>query len=274
MSDSSPRPPRFGAQQRERYARQLLLSEVGVAGQRRLQQACVAIVGVGGLGANAAMHLAAAGVGQLVLIDLDPLERSNLHRQVLYRESQLNTSKVLAAKAQIQDLNPDVQITCHECRLDGQNAQSLLIDAHLVLDGSDNYETRHHINEYCGSLGIPWVYGAAEGMEGQVSTFWPNAEPGRWACYHCLFPEETQGDNGGCHRRGVLGPVPGMIAQLQALEAIKLIVGFGEPLRNRLLKVNMATAAFQSFRFAPDPACCCASWSTSPSFQHLYLAKS
>jgi molybdopterin/thiamine biosynthesis adenylyltransferase len=262
---------RFGSQQRERYARQLLLDNVGVAGQRRLAQARVAVVGVGGLGANAAMYLAAAGVGTLDLIDLDPLERSNLHRQVLYREPQLGMSKVAAAKAQLAALNPEVAVHSHECRLDSHNALSVLSKANLLIDGSDNFETRHVINQSCGELGIPWVYGAAEAMEGQLSVFWPNAQPGQWACYHCLFPEETQGDNGGCHRRGVLGPVPGFIAQLQVIEAIKLIVGFGELLKNRLLTVNMANSEFQKFRFPADPGCHCANWEASPSLNERYL---
>lgn len=254
---------RLSAQQRERYSRQILLPSIGVPGQKRLQQARIAIVGAGGLGSNVAMALAAAGVGYLRIIDPDPLELSNLHRQVLYRATDVGEPKVLAAQNQLRQLNNAAEVNSINCRLSIDNAKELFESCSLVIDGSDNFTTRSAINQACGQMRLPWVHGAAEALSGQLSVFWPNKQPGQYACYHCLYPQQSLTEEGGCHRRGVLGMVPSIIAQLQAVEAVKIITGWGQPLYNTLVQYEAESAGLRRFRFNADPSCSCSQWKSA-----------
>lgn len=247
--------------QRERYARQLVLPQLGPQGQARLAASRVLIVGVGGLGAMVAQALAGAGLGYLRIIDPDVVEISNLQRQWLYRESQLGQPKVLAAAEQLLGINSSIEVNSIKNRFDIDNAEKIIEGMHLVIDGSDNYATRYLINQHCIRAGIPWVYGAAEALEGQVSSFWPGRGT---ACYACLYPPSTQADDRGCAQRGVLGMLPALVAQIQALEAIKLLADWGEPLLNQLLSIDALHNQFHRSRFRAEPDCCCASAAITP----------
>jgi len=245
-------PEAVDAGARERYARQLSLPELGAAGQKRLDNARVLIVGAGGLGAPAALYLAAAGVGTLGLVDDDRVERSNLHRQVIHRDDRVGQFKVESARATLAALNPDITLRTHNLRLTRDNVESVLGEYDLVLDGSDNFPTRYLRNDACMKLGLTNVYGAVQGFEGQVSVFKPAAGP----CYRCLFAEPPPaGAAPSCSEAGVLGVAPGIIGLLQALEAMKLIVGFGEPLIGRLLLFNAKVPRLRELKLARDPEC-------------------
>ena len=248
------------AEQRERYARQLVLPQIGAAGQRRLRAAHIAIVGMGGLGNPAALYLTAAGVGQLTLIDPDPVERSNLQRQILFGESDVGESKVQVAAQALQKLNPDTRINLQQERLEATTAEGLLSGHDLAIDACDNFATRGWINQACGQLGMPWVHGAAEALAGQMAVFWPNRQPGRQACYQCLYPLTGDDAAGGCISRGVLGMVPGLIGQLQAIEAVKLITGFAPPLLNTLVSYDAASGLMRHSGISADPECSCAQY--------------
>lgn len=242
--------PKAGAQ--ERYARQIILPEVGAAGQQRLARSRVLVVGAGGLGCPAALYLAAAGVGTLGLVDHDVVERSNLHRQVLHRDDRVGRPKVASARQTLTALNPDIDVHTHEARLTSGNAEAVLGGYDLVLDGSDNFPTRYLVNDACVKLGLTNVYGAVQGFEGQVAVFKPGSGP----CYRCLFAAPPPpGLAPSCSEAGVLGVAPGIIGLLQALEALKLIIGFGDVLVGRLLLFNAKTSQCRQLKLAPDPDC-------------------
>lgn len=245
-------PDMLDAGARERYARQMILPEVGEAGQKRLDHAKVLIVGAGGLGAPSALYLAAAGVGTLGLVDNDVVERSNLHRQVIHRDDRVGQSKVESARATLAALNPDITLRTHDLRLTRDNVESVLGEYDLILDGSDNFPTRYLVNDACVKLGLTNIYGAVQGFEGRISVFKPGAGP----CYRCLFAEPPPpGAAPSCSEAGVLGVAPGVIGLLQALEAMKLIVGFGEPLIGRLLLFNAKTTRLRELKLVRDPGC-------------------
>jgi len=215
-----------------RYARQLALPEFGAEGQRRLGEGSVAIVGAGGLGSPAAIYLAAAGVGRVGLIDFDTVDESNLHRQVLYGTKDIGASKLDAARARLQDLNPEIDIETHDTALDSGNALQILGNYDVVIDGSDNFPTRYLVNDACILLGKPDVYGSVFRFEGQLSVFDASLGP----CYRCLYPDPPPPQLvPNCEEAGVLGVLPGIIGTMQAAEAIKLLAGIGEPLIGRLL---------------------------------------
>jgi adenylyltransferase/sulfurtransferase len=215
-----------------RYARQLALPEFGAGGQRRLGEGSVAIVGAGGLGSPAAIYLAAAGVGRLGLIDFDTVDESNLHRQVLYGTKDIGATKLDAARARLQDLNPDIEIETHDTALDSGNALEILGNYDVVIDGSDNFPTRYLVNDACILLGKPDIYGSVFRFEGQLSVFDARLGP----CYRCLYPDPPPPQLvPNCEEAGVLGVLPGIIGTMQAAEAIKLIAGIGEPVIGRLL---------------------------------------
>ena len=240
----------------ERYARQLSLPEVGAAGQRRLAEARVLLVGAGGLGSPAALYLAAAGVGRLTLLDDDRVERSNLHRQVLHRDADVGTPKARSGAATLHALNPDVSVETREARLDAANAAGLLAGHDVVIDGSDNFATRYAANDACVALGIPCVHGSVFRFEGQVSVFWPARPGSRGPCYRCLYPEPPPPELApSCAEAGVLGVVPGVVGLLQAAEALKLLLGVGAPLVGRLLHYDALRGGFEEFDVAPDPRC-------------------
>lgn len=240
----------------ERYARQLALPEVGEAGQRMLQGSRVLLVGAGGLGSPAALYLAAAGVGQITLVDDDRVERSNLQRQVLHRDADTGAAKVRSGVAALLALNPSIAASGNETRLTACNARQLLAGHHVVIDGSDNFPTRYAVNDACVALGIPCVHGSVFRFEGQVSVFWP-ARPGQpGPCYRCLYPEPPPADLApSCAESGVLGVVPGLIGLLQAAEALKLLLGVGAPLVGRMLHYDGLRGNFEEFDVPRDPRC-------------------
>lgn len=236
----------------ERYDRHLRLPEVGLAGQRRLLDSRILLVGAGGLGSPVALYLAAAGVGTLTVVDNDRVERSNLQRQVLHEEAWIGRPKVDSAKARLQGLNPGIRVEAVQARLDLDNVCGLLAGHDLVVDGADNFATRYLVNAACIHLGIPWVYGAVERFRGQVGLFVPGEGP----CYRCLFPEPPPPEHAPtCAEAGVLGVLPGTIGLLQATEAVKFLLGIGEPLRGVLLSYDALGMRFQRSRLQRDPEC-------------------
>jgi adenylyltransferase/sulfurtransferase len=244
--------PPLTDEEQVRYGRHLLLPEVGEAGQRRLKQARVLLVGAGGLGSPAALYLAAAGVGHLGLCDFDDVDRSNLHRQVLHGTGDLGRLKVDSARDRLADLNPDVHVERHAVRLDRHNALELVRAHHLVVDGTDNFATRFLVNDACVLAGRPNVYASVHRFEGQASVFATAEGP----CYRCLHPEPPPpGLVPSCAEGGVLGVLPGLLGLIQATEAIKLLLGIGEPLIGRLLLVDALTMRFQALRLGRDPRC-------------------
>lgn len=239
---------------RGRYLRHLAIPEVGQAGQARLGKARVVIIGAGGLGSPAALYLAAAGVGHLTLIDADRVERSNLQRQVVHSDHLVGHLKVESAAQRLHALNPDIVIEPVAQRLDEQNAEALLADADVVVDGSDNFPTRYLLNRICLKLGKPLVYAAVLRFSGQLAVFDPREE-GR-ACYRCLFPEPPlPEDSPNCAEAGVLGVMPGIMGCLQAAETIKLILGLGQVLNGELLLFDALGMTFRKIRLVRDPAC-------------------
>jgi molybdopterin/thiamine biosynthesis adenylyltransferase/rhodanese-related sulfurtransferase len=235
-----------------RYARHLTLSEVGAAGQERLSQARVLLVGAGGLGSPAALYLAAAGVGTLGLVDGDSVELTNLQRQVLHGTGAVGRAKTESARERLADLNPHVRVETHPVRLTSDNALEVMGRYDFALDGSDNFPTRYLVNDASVLLRKPYVYGSIFRFDGQVSVF---AAPGG-PCYRCLFAEPPPPDLvPNCAEAGVLGVLPGLIGSLQALEAIKLILGVGEPLIGRLLLVEALKLRFRELQVQRDPAC-------------------
>ena len=235
-----------------RYSRHLTLPEVGVEGQLRLREASVALVGAGGLGSPLAIYLAAAGIGRLGLIDHDRVDLSNLQRQVLYGSDDIGRPKLEPARERIRQINPHVELDCHEVRLTASNALELLRDYDIVIDGTDNFPTRYLVNDACVFLGKPNVYGSIFRFEGQVAVFWAAKGP----CYRCLYPEPpAAGSVPSCAEGGVLGILPGVIGSLQATEAIKLILGRGDPLLGRLLLFDALEMRFRELQLRKDPDC-------------------
>ncbi len=251
--------PELGADRldfNERYSRHLLLPEVGEAGQLKLQASRVLMVGAGGLGSPAAFYLAAAGVGQLRIADDDVVDRSNLQRQILHTEARIGESKVTSAQATLSALNPRTRIEAVAERVTSDNIESLLDGVDLVVDGADNFPVRYLLNDACVKLGKPLVYGAVQRFEGQVSVFDAGRHRGQAPCYRCLFPEPPAPEFApNCAEAGVLGVLPGVIGLLQATEAIKLLLGIGEPLAGRLLHFDALAMRFREMRLRPDPDC-------------------
>jgi molybdopterin/thiamine biosynthesis adenylyltransferase/rhodanese-related sulfurtransferase len=235
-----------------RYGRHLVLPEVGLEGQRRLKQARVLLVGAGGLGSPVALYLAAAGVGHLGLCDFDAVDASNLQRQVLHGTRDVGRPKVESGRDRLADLNPNVHVELHPLRLDRGNALELVRAHDLVVDGTDNFATRYLVNDACVLAGRPNVYASIFRFEGQASVFATADGP----CYRCLHPEPPPpGLVPSCAEGGVLGVLPGLLGLIQATEAVKLILGIGEPLVGRLLLVDALTMRFQALRLRRDPAC-------------------
>ena len=264
MSDSRTPPPEnpgsspealYASFQREdllRYARHFVLPRVGPEGQRALAEARVLLVGAGGLGSPVALYLAAAGVGTLGVVDSDLVDLSNLQRQILHGISHLGRYKVESAQERIWELNPNVDVRPHRTRLDSSNALDLLEEYELVVDGSDNFPTRYLVSDASVLLGRPYVYGGVDRWEGQLSVFGVEGGP----CYRCLFREPPPpGLVPACAEAGVLGVLPGVIGSLQATEAIKLLLGVGEPLVGRLLIFDALKLSFREVRIPPNPRC-------------------
>ena len=240
----------------ERYSRHLRLPDVGLDGQKRLEASRVLLVGAGGLGSPAAFYLAAAGVGTLRLADDDIVDRSNLQRQILHTEARIGTPKVESAAVALSALNPRTRIEAIRERITSDNVERLLEGVDVVVDGADNFPARYLLNDACVNLGKPLVYGAVHRFEGQASVFDAGRQRGVAPCYRCLFPEPPPPEAApNCAEAGVLGVLPGVIGLLQATEAIKLLLGIGEPLRGRLLQFDALAMRFRETRLAPDPAC-------------------
>jgi molybdopterin/thiamine biosynthesis adenylyltransferase len=235
-----------------RYSRQLLLDGFDIAAQQSLADATLLLIGCGGLGSPAALYLAAAGIGRLRLADHDRVDLSNLQRQILFGDGDIGRLKVDAAKERLQQINCHVECEGLPQRLQESSLDEVLDGIDLVIDGSDTFATRHAINRACFRNGIPLVSGAVIRAEGQVSCFDPRNAGS--PCYHCLY-EEGGGDEVNCVTNGVLGPVAGMIGSIQAIEAIKLLTGWGSPLMGRLLLVDARNMAMRTLKLSRDPAC-------------------
>ena len=240
----------------ERYSRHLLLQEVGVEGQRRLEGSRVLMIGAGGLGSPAAFYLAAAGVGHLRIADDDVVDRSNLQRQILHTEARIGEPKVASAQATLGALNPRTQVEAVQVRVTSDNIERLLDGVDVVLDGADNFPVRYLLNDACVKLGIPLVYGAVQRFEGQVSVFDAGRHRGELPCYRCLFPEPPPPEFApNCVEAGVLGVLPGVIGLLQATEVVKLLLGIGDSLAGRLLQFDALSMRFRETRLRHEPDC-------------------
>ncbi|KAA2285968.1 molybdopterin-synthase adenylyltransferase MoeB [Arenimonas fontis] len=240
----------------ERYSRHLRLPQVGLEGQRKLARASVLVVGAGGLGSPAACYLAAAGIGRLLIADDDVVERSNLQRQILHSEQRIGLPKVESAAASLSALNPRVRIEPRRVRVTAGTVDELVAGVDLVLDGADNFPVRYLLSDACVKHAKPLVYGAVHRFEGQISVFDAGRQRGRAPCYRCLFPEPPASEDApNCAEAGVLGVLPGVIGLLQATEAIKLILGIGEPLTGRLLHFDALGMRFRETRLPADPEC-------------------
>ena len=248
-------PPPAGDLSREevqRYARHLIMPEVGLDGQKKLKAARVLCVGAGGLGSPLALYLAAAGVGTLGLVDFDAVDLSNLQRQILHGTKDVGRKKLESAAERLRDVNPNVKFVPHEVRLSSDNALDLFRDYDVIADGTDNFPTRYLVNDACVLLGKPNVYASIYRFEGQASVFWAAKGP----CYRCLYQEPPPpGVVPSCAEGGVLGILPGLLGVIQATETIKLILGAGESLVGRLLLVDALGMTFRQLRLRKDPAC-------------------
>ena len=241
-------PAPFGEDEVERYARQLVLREIGGPGQQKLKAARILMIGMGGLGAPASLYLAAAGIGGLVIVDPDRVELSNLQRQVLFTSSDQGRSKVDAGLRRLIDLNPHVETQALQLAVRPENACALIGGFDLVLDGTDDFATRLAVSDACVTTGVPLVSGAIGRWTGQVGIF--TGQP----CYRCLVPEVPP-DAETCQAVGVIGALAGVVGSMMALEAMKLITGAGEPLTGRLLVYDALSAVTRTVRVAPDPQC-------------------
>ncbi|MDB6050371.1 MAG: Molybdopterin biosynthesis protein MoeB [Pseudomonas sp.] len=235
-----------------RYSRQILLQHVDIAGQLRLKASRALIVGLGGLGSPVALYLAAAGVGELHLADFDTVDATNLQRQIIHDSHSVGKSKVDSAMKRLSAINPDVKLTAHRSALDADSLAAAVDAVDLVLDCSDNFGTREAVNAACVAAQKPLVSGAAIRLEGQLSVF--DSRRADSPCYHCLYGHGSE-DELTCSEAGVIGPLVGMVGSLQALEALKLLAGFGEPMVGRLLLIDALTSRFRELRVKRDPAC-------------------
>jgi sulfur-carrier protein adenylyltransferase/sulfurtransferase len=236
-----------------RYARQINLAQVGEEGQRRLKKARVLCIGAGGLGSPAALYLAAAGIGTIGIVDQDTVDPSNLHRQLLHGTADVGREKTDSARSRLLAINPTIEIETYTTRLSAGNAIDLIHNYDIVLDGSDNLPTRYLSSDVCVWERKPNIYGSVHQFEGQASLFAPHLGG---PCYRCLFPEPPPPEAiPSCAEAGVLGVVPGLLGIIQALEAIKLIIGAGDNLIGRLLHIDALTMRFREFNIRPDPNC-------------------
>lgn len=236
-----------------RYSRHILLEEIGIEGQQQLLASHALIVGAGGLGSPVAMYLAAAGVGSITLADPDCVDLTNLQRQILHTSASVGQPKVLSGARTLNALNPQVRVHALEQKLDEVALNTLVAEANVVLDCSDNFQTRHAVNRACVRHRVPLVSGAAIRLEGQLSVF--DARCADSPCYECLFPARDTPEEAQCATLGVLSALTGIVGTMQASEAIKIICGFGTPLVGRLLLIDARDMAIQQVRFARDPAC-------------------
>ncbi len=242
----------FSKAEIERYSRHLIMPEVAMEGQRKLKRASVLLVGMGGLGSPTAMYLAAAGVGRIGIVDFDVVDFSNLQRQIIFSTEDVGRPKLQAAEERLQGINPNLEIETYETRLTSENALKILENYDIIIDGTDNFPTRYLVNDACVLLGKPNVYGSIFRFEGQASVFYAKEGP----CYRCLYPEPPPpGLVPSCAEGGVLGILPGNIGMIQATEAVKLILGKGEPLIGRLLLFDALAMKYRELKLRKDPNC-------------------
>jgi adenylyltransferase/sulfurtransferase len=235
-----------------RYSRQIMLPQFDIAGQERLLDAHVVIVGLGGLGSPAAMYLAAAGVGHLTLIDYDNVDLTNLQRQILHTSADIGKSKTSSALETLKNINPEIKLSAINTKLENDKLKDLIEQASVVIDATDNFDSRFLLNELCVRACTPLVSGAAIRMEGQVCVFLNHKQRG--PCYRCLYRNE--GDNEeSCSETGVLAPVVGIIGSIQAVEALKIIANMGQTLNNRVLLLDAMTMEWRTLKLNKDPAC-------------------
>ena len=245
-------PQVLSADQRIRYQRHLLLPEVGEVGQLKLLDSKVLLLGAGGLGSPAALYLAAAGVGTLGIIDMDVVDESNLQRQILHNMDRVGDRKVDSAKKTLTALNPDVNVVTYDVRLGADNILDVIDGYDVIVDGTDNFPTRYLVNDAALLKRIPVVHGSIFRFEGQVTVFDPYVGP----CYRCLIPEPPPAELApSCSEAGVLGVLPGIIGSIQAVEAIKMLLGLGDPLVGRLLSYDALEQSFRTFKVRRDPEC-------------------
>ncbi|MCP4335603.1 MAG: molybdopterin-synthase adenylyltransferase MoeB [Gammaproteobacteria bacterium] len=238
-------------EQKERYARHIRLPQIGEKGQQAILDASVLIVGVGGLGSPAAMYLAAAGIGRLVLSDYDIVEASNLQRQIVHRDAAVGENKVDSAQQTLAALNPDCEVEVIGYQLEGEELKQVIDSVDVVLDCSDNYPTRFEVNRYCVETATLLVTGAAIRLEGQIMNYQPDANS---ACYQCLYTH-AYGNEESCELEGILGPVVGVIGTMQALQALLLLSGQGEEMVSRLLLFDALSMEWQSVKLPKNPNC-------------------
>lgn len=236
-----------------RYSRHVLLPQIGIEGQEKLLGAHALIIGAGGLGSPAALYLASAGVGRLTICDGDEVDLTNLQRQILHRTRSIGMKKVDSARMTLGEINPEVAVTALPERVDEQRLAALVATAEVVLDGCDNFATRHAINRVCVRLSRPLVSGAAVRFDGQVAVF--DMRQHGAACYSCLFPEHGEAEEVRCAVMGVFAPLTGIVGSIQATEALKILTGAGDTLAGRLLLVDALAMQLRTIRIARDPAC-------------------
>jgi len=242
----------FTDEQIERYSRHIILPEVGGSGQQKMLKARVLLLGAGGLGSPAAYYLAAAGIGNLGIVDFDQVDLSNLQRQIIHSTERIGMLKTESAKKTIQALNPDVNVTLYNEKMDSSNIMSLIKDYDYVVDGSDNFPTRYLVNDACVMKNKTLIHGSIYRFEGQVTVF----KPGDGPCYRCLYPEPPPpGMVPNCQEGGVLGVLAGVIGNLQVVEVLKLILGIGKPLVGKLLIYDALNTEFRNLRLRRDANC-------------------
>ncbi len=236
-----------------RYSRHILLPQIGIEGQEKLLASRALIIGAGGLGSPVALYLASAGVGRITICDGDNVDLTNLQRQIVHRTEAIGRKKVDSARATLAAINPEVNVVALPERVDGERLGALAAAADVVLDGSDNFATRHAVNRACVKSRKPLVSGAGVRFDGQVSVF--DMRSPTSPCYHCLFPEHGENEDMRCAVMGVFAPVVGIIGSIQAAEALKILTGCGEPLIGRLLLLDALTMQTRTVRLQKDPAC-------------------
>jgi molybdopterin/thiamine biosynthesis adenylyltransferase/rhodanese-related sulfurtransferase len=249
-------PRALSAEAKERYSRHLLLPEVGEAGQLKLLESKVLLIGAGGLGSPAAYYLAAAGVGTLGIADHDVVDRSNLQRQIIHTEARVGTSKVASARESIEQLNPDVKVVGYETHLDSSNVEEIFSAYDVIVDGTDNLPTRYLVNDACVKLNKPNVHAAVYRFEGQLTVFWPGHPDNPTGCYRCMFPNRPDPSAApSCSEIGVLGILPGVMGLLQATEVLKILLEMGQPLLGKMLYFDALRSSFSEFKLPKNPAC-------------------
>jgi molybdopterin/thiamine biosynthesis adenylyltransferase len=240
-------------QQLLRYSRHILLDQIGIEGQEKINQAKALIIGAGGLGSPAALYLASAGVGKITLVDNDEVDLTNLQRQILHTTARVGQPKAVSGKQTLQAINPEIEIIALQERIHGERLEQLVQSATIVLDCSDNFTTRHAINRACVKFGVPLVSGAAISFDGQISVF--DQRDATSPCYACLFPAEQQFEEVLCSSMGVFAPLVGIIGAMQAAEALKLIMSVGKPLIGRLLLIDAQNMEWTQIRLTRNTSC-------------------